>query len=199
MLYHAWLDEKAGDVNFITEVCSSGTLRQYRQKHRHVSRKALKNWAWQILEGLQYLHSHNPCIIHRDLNCSNIFVNGNSGVLKIGDLGLATILENDHVAHTVLGTPEFMAPELYEEDYNELVDIYSFGMCMLELVTLEIPYSECNSVGQIYRKVTSGVMPAALDKVADPGMKTFIRKCLGPSSCRPTAAELLKDSFFKAP
>lgn len=48
-----------------------------------------------------------------------------------------------------------MAPELYEEDYNELVDIYSFGMCMLEVVTFEYPYSECKNSAQIYRKVTN--------------------------------------------
>lgn len=48
-----------------------------------------------------------------------------------------------------------MAPELYEEDYNELVDIYSFGMCMLEMVTFEYPYSECRNPAQIYKKVTS--------------------------------------------
>lgn len=53
------------------------------------------------------------------------------------------------------GTPEFMAPELYEEDYNELVDIYSFGMCFLEMVTMEYPYSECRNPAQIYKKVTS--------------------------------------------
>lgn len=55
----------------------------------------------------------------------------------------------------LLGTPEFMAPELYEEDYNVLVDIYAFGMCLLELVTFEYPYSECTNAAQIYRKVTS--------------------------------------------
>lgn len=54
-----------------------------------------------------------------------------------------------------VGTPEFMAPELYEEDYNELVDIYSFGMCMLEMVTFEYPYSECTNSAQIYKKVTA--------------------------------------------
>lgn len=48
-----------------------------------------------------------------------------------------------------------MAPELYEEEYNELVDIYSFGMCLLEMVTLEYPYSECKNPAQIYKKVTS--------------------------------------------
>lgn len=48
-----------------------------------------------------------------------------------------------------------MAPELYEEDYNELVDVYSFGMCVLEMFTCEYPYSECANPAQIYKKVTS--------------------------------------------
>jgi WNK lysine deficient protein kinase len=48
-----------------------------------------------------------------------------------------------------------MAPELYEEEYNELVDIYSFGMCLLEMVTFEYPYSECTNAAQIYKKVTA--------------------------------------------
>lgn len=48
-----------------------------------------------------------------------------------------------------------MAPELYEEEYNELVDIYSFGMCVLEMLTSEYPYSECSNPAQIYKKVTS--------------------------------------------
>ena len=47
-----------------------------------------------------------------------------------------------------------MAPELYEEEYNELVDIYSFGMCVLEMVTFEYPYSECTNPAQIYKKVS---------------------------------------------
>jgi WNK lysine deficient protein kinase len=48
-----------------------------------------------------------------------------------------------------------MAPELYEEHYNELVDIYSFGMCLLEMLTSEYPYSECANAAQIYKKVTA--------------------------------------------
>jgi WNK lysine deficient protein kinase len=48
-----------------------------------------------------------------------------------------------------------MAPEVYQEEYNELVDIYSFGMCVLEMVTFEYPYSECSHPAQIYKKVSS--------------------------------------------
>ena len=54
-----------------------------------------------------------------------------------------------------VGTPEFMAPEMYEEHYDEAVDVYAFGMCMLEMATSEYPYSECQNAAQIYRKVTS--------------------------------------------
>ena len=77
--YSVWRDQEHNTLNFITEICTSGNLRTYRKKHRHVSIKALKKWSKQVLEGLEYLHTHDPCIIHRDLNCSNIFINGNIG------------------------------------------------------------------------------------------------------------------------
>ncbi|GKD48134.1 probable serine/threonine-protein kinase WNK11 [Tanacetum coccineum] len=196
VLYSSWRDVQHSTLNFITEACASGNLRDYRKKHRRVSLKALKNWSRQILRGLEYLHTHEPCIIHRDLNCSNIFINGNIGKVKIGDLGLAAVVGKNHAAHTLLGTPEYMAPELYEEDYNELVDIYSFGMCLLEMATMEIPYSECNSIAMIYRKVTKGEMPRAFNKVSDPEVKAFIERCIGQPRARPSASDLLKDPFL---
>ncbi|RWR71896.1 putative serine/threonine-protein kinase WNK11 [Cinnamomum micranthum f. kanehirae] len=195
-LYNVWTDDENHTLNFITEVCTSGNLREYRKKHRHVSLKALKKWSKQILMGLEYLHTHDPCIIHRDLNCSNVFINGNVGQVKIGDLGLAAIVGKSHAAHSILGTPEFMAPELYEEEYTELVDIYSFGMCVLEMVTLEIPYSECDSVAKIYKKVTAGIRPQAMNKVEDPEVRAFIERCLAQPRMRPSASMLLRDSFF---
>lgn len=48
-----------------------------------------------------------------------------------------------------------MAPEMYDEHYDELADVYAFGMCMLEMATSEYPYCECSNPGQIYRKVTA--------------------------------------------
>lgn len=193
----SWVDQENKTINMITELFTSGSLRQYRRKHRTIDVKAIKNWARQILHGLNYLHKSNPPIIHRDLKCDNIFINGNHGEVKIGDLGLATIMLQP-TAQSVIGTPEFMAPELYDEEYNELVDIYSFGMCMLELVTCEYPYSECKNAAQIFKKVTSGVKPASLAKVKDPSMKEFIEKCLVPAAQRLTAAELLIDAFLSS-
>ncbi|KAL2641628.1 hypothetical protein R1flu_009215 [Riccia fluitans] len=194
--YSSWVDTKTKHINFITEIFTSGNLRQYRKKHKQVDIKAVKNWARQILRGLLYLHSHDPPIIHRDLKCDNIFVNGNLGEVKIGDLGLAAILRQAHAAHSVIGTPEFMAPELYEEEYNELVDIYSFGMCLLEMVTFEYPYSECTNPVQIYKKVTSGKKPDALERVKDAEVRGFVEKCLATASRRLPARELLMDPFL---
>ncbi|KAG8391966.1 hypothetical protein BUALT_Bualt01G0242400 [Buddleja alternifolia] len=194
--YDSWIDDKKKTVNMITELFTSGSLRQYRKKHKSVDMKAIKNWARQILRGLDYLHSQNPPVIHRDLKCDNIFVNGNQGEIKIGDLGLATIMQQP-TAKSVIGTPEFMAPELYEEEYTELIDIYSFGLCLLEMVTLEYPYSECKNPAQIFRKVTSGVKPASLSKVASLEVKEIIEKCLLPASERLPAKELLKLPFLQ--
>ncbi|MCO5575951.1 hypothetical protein L7F22_029758 [Adiantum nelumboides] len=195
--YTSWVDTRTRNVNFITEIFTSGTLRQYRKKHKYVKLRAIKNWSRQILRGLVFLHSRDPPIIHRDLKCDNIFINGNNGEVKIGDLGLATILRQAPTAQSVIGTPEFMAPELYEEHYNELVDVYSFGMCLLEMLTSEYPYSECTNAAQIYRKVTMGKRPAALGKIKDRETREFVEKCLASASQRLHARELLMDPFLR--
>ncbi|XP_021776519.1 probable serine/threonine-protein kinase WNK9 [Chenopodium quinoa] len=194
--YTSWVDINNRNINFVTEMFTSGTLRQYRVKHKKVNIRAVKHWCRQILEGLLYLHSHNPPVIHRDLKCDNIFINGNQGEVKIGDLGLAAILRKSHAARCV-GTPEFMAPEVYAEEYNELVDIYSFGMCVLEMVTFDYPYSECTHPAQIYKKVVSGKKPDALYKVKNLEVRLFVDKCLATVSARLSAKELLEDPFLR--
>ncbi|XXG58589.1 hypothetical protein AAC387_Pa04g0867 [Persea americana] len=99
--YTSWVDVAHRNINFVTEMFTSETLRQYRQKHKRVNIRALKHWSRQILRGLLYLHSHDPPLIHKDLKCDNVFVNGNQGEVKIGDLGLAAFLRKSHVAYCV--------------------------------------------------------------------------------------------------
>ena len=79
-------------INLITELFTSGNLRQYRNLHKHLDLKAVKRMARQILRGLEYLHSMEPPVTHGDLRCDKIYVNGHSGEIKIGDLGLATLM-----------------------------------------------------------------------------------------------------------
>uniref|UniRef100_A0A8C2PFY6 Protein kinase domain-containing protein n=1 Tax=Capra hircus TaxID=9925 RepID=A0A8C2PFY6_CAPHI len=154
--YDSWKSVLRGQVCIVlvTELMTSGTLKTYLRRFREMKPRVLQRWSRQILRGLHFLHSRVPPILHRDLKCDNVFITGPTGSVKIGDLGLAT-LKRASFAKSVIGTPEFMAPEMYEEKYDEAVDVYAFGMCMLEMATSEYPYSECQNAAQIYRKVTS--------------------------------------------
>ena len=92
----SWVNREREQVIFVTEILSSGTLKSFITKVQVIRNKIAKRWAVQILKGLEYLHSHDPLIIHRDLKCDNIFINGTSGDLRIGDLGLSTVLMNNN-------------------------------------------------------------------------------------------------------
>uniref|UniRef100_A0A8C9D4Q1 non-specific serine/threonine protein kinase n=1 Tax=Panthera leo TaxID=9689 RepID=A0A8C9D4Q1_PANLE len=162
--YDSWESTVKGKkcIVLVTELMTSGTLKTYLKRFKVMKIKVLRSWCRQILKGLQFLHTRTPPIIHRDLKCDNIFITGPTGSVKIGDLGLAT-LKRASFAKSVIGTPEFMAPEMYEEKYDESVDVYAFGMCMLEMATSEYPYSECQNAAQIYRRVTSCILPFVMD------------------------------------
>ncbi|XP_039414700.1 serine/threonine-protein kinase WNK2 isoform X13 [Corvus cornix cornix] len=183
-------------IVLVTELMTSGTLKTYLKRFKVMKPKVLRSWCRQILKGLLFLHTRTPPIIHRDLKCDNIFITGPTGSVKIGDLGLAT-LKRASFAKSVIGTPEFMAPEMYEEHYDESVDVYAFGMCMLEMATSEYPYSECQNAAQIYRKVTCGIKPASFEKVTDPEIKEIIGECICKNKEeRYEIKDLLSHAFF---
>jgi len=196
---NAWINKKDEQVCFITERVTGGSLRMYIKRiDAALKRKVVRNWSRQILEGLEYLHKQEPGpVIHRDLKCDNIFINGSVGEVLIGDLGLSTSLKAQSCAASIVGTPEFMAPELYEEKYGVEVDIYAFGMCLLEMVSRGSPYSECSSPGQIYKKVIAGEKPRVLKRVKDNQLRDLVEKCTGldPHE-RPSAAECLQDIWL---
>ncbi|EWM22963.1 serine threonine protein kinase [Nannochloropsis gaditana] len=196
--FGSWVNREREEVVFITEILSSGSLKDFIKKVQVIRWKIIKRWCRQILRGLLYLHSHVPPIIHRDLKCDNIFINGSSGDLRIGDLGLSTYITGRTAPLSVLGTPEFMAPELYDEKYDEKVDVYAFGMCVLEMVTKETPYSECANAAQIYKKVIGQVAPKVLFRVCNLRARDFIRSCLASDpSQRPSVQDLLESNFLK--
>ncbi|XP_016299599.1 serine/threonine-protein kinase WNK1 isoform X10 [Sinocyclocheilus anshuiensis] len=197
--YDSWESPSKGRkcIVLVTELMTSGTLKTYLKRFKVMKIKVLRSWCRQILKGLHFLHTRAPPIIHRDLKCDNIFITGPTGSVKIGDLGLAT-LKRSSFAKSVIGTPEFMAPEMYEEKYDESVDVYAFGMCMLEMATSEYPYSECQNPAQIYRRVTSGVKPGSFDKVAIPEVKEIIEGCIRQyKDERYAIKDLLNHAFFQ--
>lgn len=191
--FNAWINPEKKAIVFITEIALSGTLFDYIKKINKINMRVIKKWCHQILEALAFLHERN--IAHRDLKCSNIFINSNTGNIMIGDFGLANQSYSNF--HTIIGTPEYMAPEMYEENYDEKVDIYAFGCSLLEMITKEAPYHECCSFGQIYRRVTRGELPINIELIKSQKAKNLIMKCLERNPAkRPTARELLNDPFL---
>lgn len=129
-----------------------------RHLHKHLDLKAVKRMARQILKGLDYIHRKDEPLVHGDLRCDKIYVNGHSGEIKIGDLGLTTLLPkrwalNPSASGSAWGESALSEANSSEaeqcrsdaglRDANGAVkptsssDIFAFGLCMLELLTIK--------------------------------------------------------------
>ncbi len=194
-LYHNWIDNSREKIIFITEIATSGSLREFVNKVKNIKLRIIKKWTKQILYGIKFLHDND--IIHRDIKCDNIFINGSTGNIIIGDFGLAKNMEND-ITKTILGTPEFMAPEIYNECYDKRIDIYSFGMALLEITSGKTPYSECDTIPKIWKKVINGIKPKIISRIKHKKLKDIIEKCICNNSNRITIDELLQNEFLNS-
>ena len=120
------------------------SLTHYVKKHS-ISMEMKAFILYDVAFGLDYLHSYNPPIVHRDLSPNNVLMSRDS-IAKISDLGVAKVVRADsRVTQTMLtkapGTVDFMPPELFEEmpNYNTSLDIFSYAGIVLHVVNQEWP------------------------------------------------------------
>lgn len=90
------------DSIFDSKILFLLSLLSYLKRFKVMKPKVLRSWCRQILKGLHFLHTRTPPIVHRDLKCDNIFITGPTGSVKIGDLGLATLMRTSF-AKSVIG------------------------------------------------------------------------------------------------
>lgn len=139
-------------VNILMEYCEHGDLHsllkkrkhpQDESKHKYLSENRVWSFFIQICVGLYYMHSNN--ILHRDLKTLNIFLTKDNK-LKIGDLGVAKILENaENFVTSKVGTPYYLSPEVCEDrPYNNKSDIWSLGCILYEMCSLKHPFEAKN-------------------------------------------------------
>uniref|UniRef100_A0A673Z9Y4 Nuclear receptor-binding protein n=1 Tax=Salmo trutta TaxID=8032 RepID=A0A673Z9Y4_SALTR len=182
-----------------SEYMSSGSLKQFLKKtkknHKTMNEKAWKRWCTQILSALSYLHSCEPAIIHGNLTCDTIFIQHN-GLIKIGSVAPDTINNHVKTCREEQKNLHFFAPEYGAvADVTTAVDIYSFGMCALEMAVLEIQGNGESSY------VSQEAINNAIQSLEDPLQREFIQKCLEADPFkRPTARELLfHQALFEVP
>lgn len=191
-----WFQPEDQTINFITTYLEP--LKEFIGKVITLRWRIVKKWAIQILKGLDFLHSSSPQIIHRNLTCSHIYINGGTSHISIGELWMAAIKSDEEVE--VMGLTKAMQNAFTAPDnlLSTKIDIYSFGMCVLEMITREEPYKECNgSFAKIRRRAAASKLPNSLSRVIHPNARSFIEACLLPQSERPSASELLEHPFLE--
>ncbi|XP_046576025.1 LOW QUALITY PROTEIN: nuclear receptor-binding protein-like [Haliotis rubra] len=194
--FHKYWTDTKGDkprVIFITEYMSSGSLKQFMKKTKKNNRqfplKSWKRWCTQILSALSYLHSCDPPIIHGNLTCDTIFIQHN-GLIKIGSVAPDAIHLHVKTYRDDLKNMHCIAPD--PEPITTKVDMYSFGMCALEMAALGF-----HGNGEGGNLVTLETIQHTLDSLDNKLLKDFLVKCIerDPNK-RPNARELLFEAVL---
>uniref|UniRef100_A0A182NTM5 Protein kinase domain-containing protein n=1 Tax=Anopheles dirus TaxID=7168 RepID=A0A182NTM5_9DIPT len=177
-------------VIFITEYMSSGSLKQFLKRTKKNVKKlplqAWKRWCTQILSALSYLHSCSPPVIHGNLTCDTIFIQHN-GLVKIGSVAPDAIHHHVKTCRDNMKNMHFIAPEYGSAASTTAIDVYSFGICALEMAALEIQGN-----GDSGTLVTDEHIKRTVESLEDAQQKDFINKCLSHDPAkRPSARELL--------
>jgi len=150
-------------LSIITEYCPGGNLHEllYKKKHIYLSWKIRKEFLLQIAIGMNYLHTNNPPILHRDLKSLNILLTNDIKKsnditdIKIADLGLSAVNEKKNLSNERVGTCHWMAPEVINcQRYTTKSDVYSFGIIIWEVCTREMPYDSINNRETILYRVS---------------------------------------------
>ena len=124
-----------------------GTLRDYLAKREHLTLEEAGSFLEQIASALQ--HAHDRGVLHRDVKPSNILLRPD-GHAYLADFGLARA-KLDAASHShsgaMIGTPEYMAPELSNGQNDQRSDIYSLGIILYQMLTGRVPFTADSPVG----------------------------------------------------
>ncbi|KAL8088063.1 hypothetical protein AgCh_037996 [Apium graveolens] len=181
--------------NLKMEYIAAGTLGDViRMKGGKLDEKTIKCYTYEILQGLQYLHSGG--IAHCDIKGANILI-GETGA-KLADLGCAKLV-NPTVAATICGTPMFMAPEVARgQEQGFPADIWALGCTIIEMATGRSPWPNISdSMSILYKIAYSGKSPEFPESLSQQAVD-FLSKCFKRNSNeRWTVEQLLKHPFLE--
>lgn len=142
-IYDYFFDEKEGRFYLVMKYISGGDLsaRLRAAPEGRLDEISVTEWALQITEVLDYLHSKNPPIVYRDLKPANIMIDGNTNRVMLIDFGIARWINKEEKGVTAVGTMGYAPPELFSGNVEPSSDIYSLGSTMFHLLTGADPQS----------------------------------------------------------
>ena len=144
--------------------------------------------AMGIAAGMTKIHAAG--IIHRDLKPWNVILD-NEMLPRICDFGLAKFQGEEDELKSDAGTPDWMAPELFEEGgYTNKVDVYAFGIMMWEMCTEQSPFPGLSPIQVAFKVSREGLRPQFPESMS-PVLVEFIKKCWDQDpEKRPTFREI---------
>ena len=164
-------------LNIVMEFCDKGDLSQNirAQMGRLIIESKIWKFFIQMCLGLEYIHSKR--ILHRDIKSMNVFLIRDDCV-RIGDLGVAKVLANTAAfAHTMVGTPYYLSPELCEEKpYNVKSDVWALGCVLYELCTLKHPFDALNQAALLLKIIKGSYAPTSSSYSAE--LREVVDLCL---------------------
>ncbi|CAB3404484.1 unnamed protein product [Caenorhabditis bovis] len=138
---------EAGDTYVVMELCEHGSLRSYVKTNGPLQEPIAAHVLRQLISAVTYMHRRG--VLHRDLSAGNVFIKSiRRGFLtvKLGDFGLATNLRQGETACTIVGTPGYIAPQVFNQDYDQTADVFSLGGVLYTMLTARDPPSKGNVV-----------------------------------------------------
>ena len=201
--FYSYYDSE--NIYIIMDFCEFGDLfsllQSVKKKKVFVNEDIIWNIAIQALMGLSYLHSKK--IIHRDIKLLNLFMTKDKKI-KIGDMGMSTIVEEDELINSRVGTPLYIAPELVKkEKYDYKIDIWSLGCSLYHLAKTNPPFNDENLI-KLGNAIINEQPPNLPICYSDELYDFILRLMIKNKNQRPSAKEALelipekkKEKFYK--
>eukprot|EP01031_Cornospumella_fuschlensis_P036540 gene36540-44328_t len=150
-----------GKLCLVTEFCPGGNLQQFVDIGR-LPEQVASNFLLQISHGLNHLHKHR--FIHRDMKPENVLLTSQSfqARIKIADFDFCRRLSGEEMDMTVCGSPQYMAPEVFQSVgfhvYGIPADVWSLGALFYFMLTGKVPFTGNNLI-ELYCAILNTPLP----------------------------------------